>query len=308
MRAAKTKRILVTVKPWEGRLPLTVSNLSRLAESLGAEISLLSCLSRSQVVFAGVEPPEHTASFDAETERSEQATHLEKLAEPLRAAGAWVTTHVTTESPVYRAILDEAASSQADLLVVGVHEAGLLGPTQFTDLDRQLMRLCPCPLLLVRNPEITSYRTILAAVDPLHRHAGPAGLDMAVARTAGDLSKALQAELCVANVHPDPQSFELASGVEVEPGVYYGAENIPEVHHEAVDALLSECGVTAARTVLRSGDPATQIIDLLGEFDVDLVVLGAFKRSAIRDWLLGSTAEKVAAGARSDVLLVKPAG
>jgi universal stress protein E len=306
MTDGKIKRILITVKPWDGRLPMTVSNASSLANSLGAEILLLSCLSRSQVVFAGVEPPEHTESSDAERQGTERETHLEELAAPLREAGVWVTTHTTSESPVYRAILDAAAKLQADLLVVGVHEHGLFGPTQFTDLDRQLMRMCPCPLLLVRNPDITSYRRILAAVDPLFPHGGPEGLDVAVARTAGQMSKALHADLCVANVHPNPDDFEIVSAVEVEPGVYYGAENIPEAHRKAVDNLLSECDVTPSETVLRSGDPSTQIVDLLGELDIDLVVLGALKRAAIRDWLLGSTAEKVAAEARSDVLLVKP--
>jgi len=306
MSEATIKRILITVKPSSGRLPLTVATACQLAKGLNAEVSLLSCLSDFQFVFAGAEPLESPTPLSDERESSEVKTNLEALAEPLRQAGLWVTTHLTTESPVHRAIVNEAAKSNADLLVAGIHEPGMLGPTQFTALDRQLMGRCPCPLLLVRNPEIASYRRILAAVDPLRPHGRTEGLDAAIVRTADELRKVLHAELWVANVHPDPESFELVSAVEVEPGIYYGAENIPAVHREAVDSLLRDSGTTVRDIVMRSGDPSTQILDLLGELGIDLVVLGALKRTALPDWLLGGTAERIAAGARCDVLLVKP--
>ena len=83
--------------------------------------------------------------------------------------------------PVYQGILDEVTRSQADLLVVGVHEPGRAPHTRLTDIDWQLMRLCPCPLLLVRHlNESPYYGAVLAAVDPLQEHAEPEGLDEAV--------------------------------------------------------------------------------------------------------------------------------
>jgi nucleotide-binding universal stress UspA family protein len=300
----KIERILISVKPWEGQLPLAATNASGMAKGLGAEIELMSCLSISQLVFAGLEPPERTASSDAEQARSEQEIHLERLAQALRETGATVGTRVSSDSPVYRAILDEAAGWKADLLVAGAHEPELL-PTPFTDVDRDLMRLAPCPLLLAKNPALESYRTVLAAVDPLHLHAEPTGLDAAVLDAASTLSAAVGAELCVANVHPDPEDYEIVSSVEVQPGVYYGAENIPEVHRRAVDDLIAEAGISQAQVIMRAGDPAAAILELLSERSFDVVVLGTIKRSAIEEAFLGSTAEKVAAGAGSDVLLVK---
>lgn len=299
----KIERILISVKPWEGQLPLAGSNVARMAQGLGAEIELLSCLSTSQLVFAGLEPPEHTAASDASQAESEQETHLERIAQTLREAGATVATRVSSDAPVYRAILDEAAAWKADLLIAGAHEPALL-PTPFTDVDRDLMRLSPCPLLLAKNPTLKSYRTILAAVDPLHGHAEPTGLDRAILGTASKLSAALGAELSVTNVHPDPDDYDIVSAVEVQPGIYYGAENIPEVHRRAVDELIAAAGITPSQVIMRPGDPATAIVQLLAERSFDLVVLGAIKRSAIEAAFLGSTAETIAAAAGSDVLLV----
>jgi universal stress protein E len=160
--------------------------------------------------------------------------------------------------------------------------------------------------LVVRNPNVERYGAILAAVDPLRRHAEPAGLDQAVLRAAGEFSRAFNARLCVTNVYPDPDNFEVASSVEVEPGVFYGTENIEAAHRRAVADLIDECGVTGAETILRTGEPAAVIAALASEQKIDLVVLGAVKRGRLQAAILGSTAEAVVADAPCDVLLVKP--
>lgn len=101
----------------------------------------------------------------------DELAELERLAQPLRDAGVTVTTRVRSEARADHGILDEVAAWQADLLIAGVHKfASALRP-RLADVDWQLMRLCPCPLLLVRAPQAERYRTILAAVDPLHGHA-----------------------------------------------------------------------------------------------------------------------------------------
>lgn len=304
-RQGDIKRILIAVQPFEQRIPMATANASLLAQSLNAEIALLSCLSGSvKSVAIAADPAEVTPSQPEAVDEAQAA--LERLAQALRDDGVTVTTRVSAESPAYRGILSEAENWQADLLVIGQHEAKLLPPVELADNEHQLMRRCPCPLLLVRDPNVESYRSILAAVDPLRRHEEPAGLDEAVLRSANELSRALRAQLCVANVYPNPQDFEVVSAVQVEPGVFYGSENIEAAHRQAVDDLLSACGITGAVKVLQPGDPADVILEVASERAVDLIVLGSIKRGYIEEAILGSTAESVAASAACDVLLVKP--
>lgn len=303
----KIQRILIAVRPWERHLPMAPAHARFLAEKLGAEIKLLACVPESHLALglAWTDPTAITALQTEWFDRAEQ--QLDVLAEPLRDEGLDVGTRVSSHTPVYRGILEEAESWDADLVVVGVHEPKPVPHTRLTDIDWQLMRLCPCPLLLIAEPNAESYRTILAAVDPLHRHAEPAGLDAAVLATSSALGKAFDAQLLVVNVHPDPEEYEFASSVEVTPGVYYGTENIPAIHRKAVERLMKAHGIPLSQAIVEAGEPGSVIVETASAHNVDLIVVGALKRGRVEAALLGTTAEAVVSAASCDVLLVKPA-
>lgn len=303
----KIERILIAVKPWQRGLPLNATRVSRLARSLGAEVALTSCVRLSAVSEALVwADPVSGGGLEGETLRAsnDESIELERLAQPLRDEGVTVTTRVSSDPSTSRGILDEAADWRADLLIAGVHEHPSPLRPRVADVDRQLMRLCPCPLLLVRPSANETYGSILAAVDPLRGHAEPAGLDEAILSLARRFRDALDAQLRIVNVHPDPEEYEVASSVEVEPGVFYGAENIGAAHRQALIDLAGD--VADSDLVLRAGDPAEVIAGLAAEPGTDLVVLGSIKRSRLEAALLGSTAERVVDDGLCDVLLVKP--
>jgi nucleotide-binding universal stress UspA family protein len=56
--------------------------------------------------------------------------------------------------------------------------------------------------------------------------------------------------------------------------------------------------------LLREGDPAGEIIASAGEWNADLIVMGAHGRGRLATFLLGSTAEAVIRGAHCPVLTV----
>jgi len=299
------KRILIAVKPWDKRLPLATAFTQQLAEQFGAQIALLSCVTDS-LVTAGFALADPTDLLPIRPDVADAAkAELERLALPLRDAGIFVTTRVVTRIPEYRAILAEAADWQADLVVAGIHESEPSPDRDLTDIEHHLMRLCPCPLLLVRRAGVGAYRSIVAAVDPLHEHAEPAGLDGAVLEIAATLSRAFEAELCAVNASPDPEDFEMVSAVQVEPGVFYGSENIEDAHRQALADLLDEVGMAGLETVLRSGEPARVLLDVAREREIDLMVLGSIKRGLIEEAIVGTTAERVVKEGACDVLLVK---
>ena len=201
-------------------------------------------------------------------------------------------------------ILAEAREWGADILVVGVHGYERSPRIRFTDLDWRLMAESPCPLLVVKDPEFSGYSRILAGVDPLHRHAEPSGLDDAVLAVARELAKPFDAELTVVNAYPPPEAFELASAVEVAPGVLYGSENVAEVHEQAVSGLLEAHGLSADQACVEPGFAEEVIIDVATRRRTNLLVIGAIKRGWLEHALLGSTAERVSAEIDCDLLLV----
>lgn len=299
------KRVLVATKPQQGGLPLSVYHARFLTESLGAELRLLSCVFEPEIA-VGLSKGEPEAAAAQVGLIASERNVLADLAASLTDWGVDAEVVVRWGYPTEDVVLAEIESWKADLLVVGTHQAGSRPYTRLAQVDWQLMRSCPCPMLIARDPQFEGYTTVLAAVDPLHRHAEPSGLDQSVLEAATLITKATDAELRVAHVYPAPQDYALASSVEVQPGVYYGNENIEDVHRKALMELVERFGIRRSQVLLTSGDPAEELGRTIVENDVDLVVLGALKRGRLEQWLLGSTAERVVAEVSCDVLLIKP--
>lgn len=298
------RKILVAIKPWQRGLPLAANHARQLAQGVGAEVQLVSTVFDAGV--AGLRDRGEVAAPAAEQRALGVArVELERLARSMRDLSARVSTRVIWGTPAYEAILRAAQDWGADLLVIGLHEAETLH-TRITDTDWQLIRRAACPLLLVKGGTFTGYRTILAAVDPLHAHEEPDGLDQDVLTAGRQFSRAFGSQLRAVYAYPGPGSFELASAVQVAPGVLYGAENVEALHRRAVNELVERYGVADSEVDLVEGEPAQAVIDTAAQRHADLVVVGSPHRRGMLATLLGSTAESVVAGVACDVLVVPP--
>jgi universal stress protein E len=298
----KLNKVLVAIKPWERGLPLAATHARHLAQGAGAEMRLVTAVYDARVE-AGCERGEPSARATRERTLNAARAGLEKLAQSLREWGAEVSTKVVWEAPAYEGILKAAREWHADLLVVGVHEARL-PHTRLTDTDWQLIRRTQCPLLLVKDPAFDGYRTVVAAVDPLHAHDEPDGLDRAVLDAGRCFARLFGSRLGAVHAFPGAEAFELASAVEVQPGVFYGAENVEALHRQAVRELVEEYGVGEADVDLVAGAPPEVVLDRIAARHAELVVVGVPRRHGALAAVLGSTAEAVAAEAGCDVVLV----
>lgn len=292
-------KILVAVKPGQGGLPSEVYHARVLSQCLGAELRLVSCVYDSEVA-VGLDKAEGEALAAQAGLLESERSLLRGFAASLSDWGTEAELSVRWGQPAHRVILDELERWDAQLLIVGADSGAPWGRVAW-----QLARRCSRPLLIARDSHFEGYETVLAAVDPLQRHAEPVGLDRRILEIATVLAKASEAKLLVGHVEPDPESYALASAVEVLPGVYYGKENIGAVHRRAVEELVAEFGIRPSQIELSRGDPAEALIDLAERHHADLIVMGTLKRSRLEESLLGSTAEKVVVDVPGDVLLVK---
>jgi universal stress protein E len=299
------KRITVAIKPWQRGLPLAANHARQLAQSVDARIELVSSVFDAAVAAKSERGDAAGRAIQDRTIMTARV-ELERLAASLRDWGVDVATRVVWGVPPYEAILDAAESWGADLLVVGVHERDTLH-ARLTDTDWQLMRRVRCPLLLVKSGTFSGYRTILAAVDPLQAHDEPAGLDRAVLDAGRCIAKACGSKLRAVYAYPGAGAFELASAVEVAPGVYYGAENVEALHRRAVNELAGQFGIAPHEVDLVEGRVPEVIVDAAAKRHAELVVVGTGQRRGLAAAALGNTAEIVAGEVGCDVLIV-PAG
>jgi universal stress protein E len=301
----KLQKILVALKPWQRGLPLAAVHARQLAQGVGAQIQLVSSVFDAAVA-AGCERGEPNSQATQKRTLASARVELERLARSMRDWGAEVTIRVVWGTPAYEAIVTAAVEWDADLLVVGAHEPETLH-TRLTDTDWQLIRRVRCPLLLVKSASFDGYRTILAAVDPLHAHDEPFGLDRAVLDAGRSLARAFDSTLRAVYAYPGEAAFELASAVQVAPGVLYGAENVAALHRRAVDELAEQYGIAAAEVDLVEGAAAEAVIATVAERRAELVVVGASQRRGVFATAVGSTAEFIAGEVPCDVLIVPAA-
>ncbi|MDN5796741.1 MAG: universal stress protein [Intrasporangium sp.] len=85
------------------------------------------------------------------------------------------------------------------------------------------------------------------------------------------------------------------------------AHRAPSSELDRLDRDLAESGVAhEVRRIEHGTDPAEALIDVAGEVDARLVVIGLRHRTAVGKLLLGSTAQRVLLDAPCPVLAVKP--
>jgi len=295
------KKILVAVKPWQRGLPLAANHARQLAQHVDGQLQLVTTVFDAGVAAAS-DRGETAAGIARERSFAAARVDLERLARSLRDWRALVTTKVVWGVPVYERLLAAAREWRADLLVVGAHEPETLH-SRLTDTDWQLMRRIECPLLIVKSPSFNGYKTILAAVDPLLAHDEPAGLDRAVLDAGRTIARACDSTLRAIYAYPGAAAFDLASSVEVTPGVFYGTEHVEGVHRRAVSELAVQFGIGAAEVDLVPGSAADAIADTAAKRRAELIVVGMPRRGLLAG-ALGSTAESVVARVDCDVLVV----
>jgi nucleotide-binding universal stress UspA family protein len=298
---SERQRVVVAIKPWQRGLPLAATRALEFAQSIDSEILLVSVVFDS-IVARGLQGAHALELVSKSRLIEEQRLELETVAQLLRDWRATVAVRVVWGAVAHREILRVVHEWQADLLVVGAHEQRSALHTSLTDTHWQLMQTCSCPLLLVKDSTPDRYRTVLAAVDPSRAMSG--AMDRDVLKAAQRFAAALRCQVRAVHVFPDPARFSIVSTVEVSPGVFYGMENVAELHQRAVEQLVSEYDIDPGHADICPGEPAAVIIQLMMERDVRLVVLGLSRHSLLEQLVLGSITQAVTVESRCDVLLI----
>ncbi len=218
----------------------------------------------------------------------------------LRAHVAEFTRATPVEVAVRRGsvaaeIAAAAADGAADVVVVGAHGGDWLADLFVGGTAENVVRTLPVPVLLVRRPVTSDYRSVLLAVDTVATSARAARFGTALTPGAEHIM-----------VHACTVVGERLMRI-------YGAteEQIAQLRRTSTAAAraeierLSETVAPApVRVIITDGHPSTRLVELCTSLAADLVVTGTGKRSPASYALLGSVAQHLIRQAPSDVLVV----
>lgn len=299
------RRILVAVKDPHARLQPAAAKAAQLARANGARLELFHDLDVPLFVDTSGTDPQGFKNVAREL-RSRALENLERVAAPLRKQGIRVTVSAEWDFPAYESIVRRATSSDADLIVAECRPGKRFAPWLLRLTDWELLRYSPIPVLLVKSARPYKRPIILSAVDPVHAHAKPSGLDADIVSASLALRAALRGTLhAVHSYNPFPIS---ATPQDLLSPRF--AARLDDDQEKAARARLRKAVVKAkipaTRQYLTTSYPHDAILAISKQTKSSIVVMGAVSRRGVKRLLIGNTAERVLDELACDVLVVKP--
>lgn len=291
----RLRRILLALRGARRVSSAALRTTASIARQTGAIVELLYVMDRESV----------GARVSPESVRQ----RLERLARSGPLRGCRVRVSVALGFPPHEQIIRRALASRANLVVAGYHSRGPAGRLFLRNTDWELIRYCPCPLLLVKSRRTFHRPVILAAVDPFHAHAKPARLDDRLLSAARDLGRVLHG-----SVHAFHAYMPLIANVEGPLGepLVWESPAIENLHRAEIrrsfDRLMEKAGIPRSRRHLAMGDVPSELDLAVRRLRANVVVMGAVSRSGLKRLLIGSTAERVLDRLTCDLLVLKPRG
>ena len=252
-----------------------------------------------QVLFAGPEVPLRPTVLPLD--ESTRATLLERmtgLVKALDATGIRLQTLLVEGDPA-GAIVDEARSLSADLIVMGTH--GRRGFSRFIlgSVTERVLHTAPCPVLTVPAVPQTAAParepTLLCAVDLL-------GSEDTLSAAAA-LAQSRHVRLVVAHVVEGLPDDATTGPFDVPEYRRYREADARQKLHQAVQAKPRNI---SAQTVVATGSPHREILRLAHEHQAEVIVIGSHGPKLVDRMFFGSTAARVVREAPCPVLTVRP--
>jgi universal stress protein E len=304
------RRILVAVKdPGSRATPATVIKAVELARALGARLELFHALTTPVYAETFIYGDGSFGDITKEMRRS-AVERLEALADRLRGHGRQrrllVSVAAEWDAPAYEAIIRRAQATKVDLIIAERHAGRHIAASLLHLNDWELLRRSVVPVLLVKSHGRYERPSVLAAIDPGHRAAKPAGLDRRIVALSSVVAAALGGRLHAVHAYvPVPSGRRPTDALDPETAARINATTAAAAR-DRFERALAGVTIPRSRRLLIDLPPTEAIIQAADRVRSDIVVMGAVSRSGLRRWMLGNTAEDVLDRLACDLLIVKP--
>jgi nucleotide-binding universal stress UspA family protein len=198
--------------------------------------------------------------------------------------------------PPDMALLEVAEAEGADLIVVGATRRGAIGRALLGTTAQRVVRGSSVPVLVLRHAESGPWRRVLLTTDLSEL-------------SATAYKRALQVVSELSAQEEREVRTVLVIGYEILPPPPLSEASMKETEEVELERFLQRVGSedSVTQSVIRTGEPAAEIVTEATDWGADLVALGTRGRGRTERFLIGSVAESVLKSAPCDVLVVPPA-
>ena len=179
----------------------------------------------------------------------------------------------------------------------------------FGSIARSLLRICPCPVWMLKPQVHGEFNQVLAAIDIDADDETHKNLNLEILDLGYSIAQRDDAQLHVVSVWDMwmEQALRRRSGdAEVDAAL---AKREAKVKRE-LDTLLQVpfADSSEIEVHLRRGTASANILAVAEKVEADLIVMGTVCRTGVAGFLIGNTAETLLSELTSSVLAVKPQG
>ena len=253
--------------------------------------------------------PEPTSAELASTYMQEildKKAWLNMLIKPYRDLGYDIEGDVQVFERLHEAIVQSALKYKADFLFKPLRKHGVLQRTLFTATDWNLVRFCPCPLLLVNHSNSLAGHPVVAAVDLASKDKAHFDLNQVVLAQTKILADLLSSDIHLAHAY---NTTALPSGnAATDPLAYQINKGRRDEQFDRAYKLADSSAVPRQNVHLGEGTADRVVNKCASEIEAGIIVVGTVARSGFNGLFIGNTAESLMEHARSDVFVVKQEG
>lgn len=228
---------------------------------------------------------------------------LKNLVAPLVEEGFNIETKVHAYGKLHQTIIENAVAFGADYIFKPLRHHNTLQRLMYTSTDWNLIRFCPCPLLLLSKKEQVRGKPVLATLDLETRDEPHKQLNEIVLNRAKALAGLLGGEVHLVNAY---NMVTVAGGdASLDTLKYEVVKGHRESYLNKAKAIAEANDIPVDHVHLEEGAPEMVVNHTSEKLDAGIIVLGTMARTGVAGVFIGNTAESVLEGANCDVFVVK---
>lgn len=251
------------------------------------------------------------------TERQDEATHrmcglyLDKVAERLqtqvkRANPKSNVKTVIVDGDPATALVEYTEKEGIDLLIMMSHGRSGIMPWAMGSTANKVIQRSQTPVLLVRASAQSSKRRPVQVFKKILLPLDGSPMGEAALPYVKAIMQALDCEVILLDVVEVVQHIHTIGGPD---HFTYSEQQIEQMKTETtkyLEKVREQFVKGKTRIILRTGDPAQEIIKLSTEENVNMVAMSSHGKSGITAWVMGSVSNKVLQAGKTPLLLVRP--
>lgn len=286
---------------------IALRRAGRLAGLTGARVTLCDVVEQAPTWSTALAPKKPNVP---QLIASEAADRLESFADPLRDKGVEVSTEVFSGKVPAVELTREAVRGEYDLLLKSADVVpGRFSPARLLEqVDLQLVRQCPCPVLLARKRRTGRHAAVVAAVAPPPEGESSRNIpNVEILETAIELARLQQVELHVVRAWRAYGEGALRKSRASSDDLRDYIRQSRDRFRAALDRFLEPYRgqVNSRRVHLLKGHPRTVIPRFAAEKQIDILVMGAGPREGVSEILIGDTTRSLVNDTECSIVALK---